>query len=454
MYPTTQTMTQRSTYDIVSKLGYLLGVPRKIFAQPHSPMEEEILLSLEKDKNARIVRNLCQLRTQIVRNYKAIHDIARRMELRSILNMPEYVSTESIRQLTADGVRFYKSTHTPNQTVVELNRVLSDRLNNCKSLFPSWLKWEYVRSLFVVPAWLSEAGAKAAAQQYYSHRDRLPYQVLLNWEPLETEGNLFACDLRFVRRLYEANNDYFTDDSKVCDADSLVKGGIYDFLAESDAAVLIVDCENSDPYKLCATLKALDGEETKHFRKVILIDDEHSAAAWPLLEKHITIPVEHVLVPRLKKSKSLVDHTLISRACKEFYENDVDSFVIVASDSDYWALVSTMPQVRFLFLVERENFGVDMKAALANSGIFYAYLDDFYQGYSEDIKRVALRNVISCQLKQALSLNVYDLLEEALAKTRIFLSPQERQRFYEQHLRNIQLDLREDGQLCLALKQK
>ena len=67
---------------------------------------------------------------------------------------------------------------------------------------------------------------------------------------------------------------------------------------------------------------------------------------------------------------------------------------------------------------------------------------------------MALRSVIACQLKQALQLNVYDLLEEALAKTRIFLSPQERQRFYEQHLRNIQLNLLEDGRLCLALKQK
>lgn len=130
MYCTTEKLTQNSTYDIVSKLGYLVGVPRKIFDQPFPPMDQEIFQRLEKDKNARIVRNLCQLRTQIVRNYKAIHDTARRMELRSILNMPEYVSAESIRQLTADGVRFFKTAHTPNQTVVELNRILSDRLNN------------------------------------------------------------------------------------------------------------------------------------------------------------------------------------------------------------------------------------------------------------------------------------------------------------------------------------
>lgn len=453
MYPITEQKNQ-NTYEIVSHLGYLLGVPRKIFDQPYPPMDQEIFLRLEQDKNARIVRNLCLLRTQIVRNHKAIHDTARRMELRSILNMPEYVSTEAIHQLAEDGVRFFKKEHIPNQTVVEINRILSDRLNNCKNLFPNWLKWEYLRGLFLLPDWLSERGAKLAAQDYYRYRDRLPYQVLIHWVPIEEEGNLFACDLRFVRRLYESHNDYFTDSSRACDADSQIKGNIYDFLEENEKTVLMVDCENSDPYKLCATLKALEGGERKTFCKIILIDDERSAVAWPLLGKYTSIPVERVLVPRLKKNKSLVDHTLIARASQECYENKVSGFVIVASDSDYWALVDTMSQVRFLFLVERENFGADMKAALNNKGIFYAYLDDFYQGYSEDIKRTALRNVIACQLKQALRLNVYDLLEEALTKTRIALSPQEHQRFYEQHLRNIQLNLQEDGQLYLTLKQK
>lgn len=456
MYEQTQGLYKDSTYEIVSKVGYLLGVPKRIFDQPYSPLQTEMLARMEKDKNARIVRNLCQIRTQIVRNYKAIHDTARRMELRSILNMPEYVSQESIRQLTEDGIRFYKPSHTPNQTVAEINHILSDRINNCKSIFPDWLKWEYIRNLFVLPAWITEAGAKAAAHQYYKHRDQLPYQVLLNWDPIEGEGNLLASDLRFVRRLYEANNDYFTEDSRVCDAGSLVKGSIYEFLEESRATVFMVDCENSDPYKLCATLRGLaaDGDVGQRVSKLILIDDEHSASAWPMLEQYIPVPVEHVLVPRLKKDKSLVDHTLISRSCQEFYENRVDSIVIVASDSDYWALVNTMPQIRFLFLVERDSFGADMKAALSTSGIHYAYMDDFYQGYSEEIKRSALRSVISEHLKQALRLNLYDLLEEAQAKARLTLTPQERQRFYEQYLRNIQLELNEDGQLSLSLKQK
>ena len=72
------------------------------------------------------------------------------------------------------------------------------------------------------------------------------------------------------------------------------------------------------------------------------------------------------------------------------YKNDVDSFVIVSSDSDYWGLISSLPDAHFLVMIEREKCGPDMKEALADSGIFYCYLDDFYSGNSEDIKKNAL----------------------------------------------------------------
>jgi len=63
-----------STYEIVSKVAYLIGVPKRIFENEHEPPKLEIFEKLDKDKNARIVRNLCMLRTSIERNYKKIND--------------------------------------------------------------------------------------------------------------------------------------------------------------------------------------------------------------------------------------------------------------------------------------------------------------------------------------------------------------------------------------------
>ena len=95
------------------------------------------------------------------------------------------------------------------------------------------------------------------------------------------------------------------------------------------------------------------------------------------------------------------------------YKNDVDSFVIVSSDSDYWGLISSLPDAHFLVMIEREKCGPDMKEALADSGIFYCYLDDFYSGNSEDIKKNALFKEMYRWIDNSVHLNVNDMFDAA-----------------------------------------
>ena len=42
-----------STYELVSKVAYLIGVPLRIFQNEHEPPKIEIYNRLEQDKNAR-----------------------------------------------------------------------------------------------------------------------------------------------------------------------------------------------------------------------------------------------------------------------------------------------------------------------------------------------------------------------------------------------------------------
>ncbi len=49
---------QHSTYEIVSKIAYLIGVPKRIFDNEYEPPQVSVYRQLETDKNARIVRNL------------------------------------------------------------------------------------------------------------------------------------------------------------------------------------------------------------------------------------------------------------------------------------------------------------------------------------------------------------------------------------------------------------
>ena len=442
-----------STYEIVSKVAYLIGVPLRIFENEHEAPQMDVYQRLEKDKNARIIRNLCIIRTEIERNFKKIND-KMRTEYKSLLSMPEYVSAAAINTLTADGINFIKKSSTQlSGHIVEINRIISDRINNCKGLFPLWLNWQYVRELFIMPNGLSEKGSKDAAAVYYESLSFYPYQVYINWRPYDA-GNILYNDKKFVTLLYEWNNDEFTEYSKVSDAGTYVKGNIHDYINDGEQVVVVVDCENSDPYRLSATLRGLDRAYLDKINSIILFDDVHTASAWSILEQFTHIPVEHITIERIKQNKSLVDIKLTARACQEYYENKVDSFIIVSSDSDYWGLISSLPKARFLVMIEREKCGPDMKAALVDSGIFYCYLDDFYTGDSEELKMNALFREMRNYMVRAVRLNVNAMLDDALRSTRITMPPSERKQFYDKYIKTLQLVIDDNGDVSLAIKVK
>ena len=442
-----------STYDIVSKVAYLIGVPKRIFELEHEPPKLDIYERMDKDKNARIIRHLCVIRTAIERGFKHISE-KMKFQYRSILSMPEHIPEESIHQLTSDGINFYRKSNTKlNQHIIEINRIISDRINNCRYLFPTWLNWDYIKQLFIMPNGLSEDGTKEAANTYFSNLECYPYKIYINWIP-HPYGNILYNDKKFVTILYQQHNDYFTEYSRVSDAGSFVKSNIYDFVEYAERVVMAVDCENSDPYRLCATLKGLDQDILSKIQKIMLFDDVHTVNAWRILESHTKIPVEHIMTERVKQSKSLVDIELTARTCMEHYKNNVDSFVLVSSDSDYWGLISSLPDARFLVMIEREKCGPDMKAALANSGIFYCYIDDFYSGNSEAIKNSALFNELYRYLDDALKLNVNDMLDAAISATRITMTTQEKRQFYDKHIRQMKLIIDPNGNVSIELRRK
>ena len=165
--------------------------------------------------------------------------------------------------------------------------------------------------------------------------------------------------------------------------------------------------------------------------------------------------MEHIEIERIKESKSLVDMRLATGVCREFFQNKVESFVLVSSDSDYWALISSLPEARFLVLVEHEKCGPDIKEALVSSGIFYCYLDEFYTGSgNKDLKISALLREMYHYLDQAVQLNINDMMNTALRNARVDLSPAERNQFYDKYIRNMQLVVDVDGNVSISLNHK
>lgn len=445
------TLYENSTYMVVSKVAYLIGVPKAIFENEHEPPKMEWYEELERDKNARIIRNLCMLRTAIERNFRKI-STAMKNDLKSILSLPEYIPQECLSQLTLDGISVYRANAQPIQYILDINKHIANRINNCKCLFPIWLKWEYLRPIFIMPGGTTEKGTKAAADEYYSNIDKYPYQVYINWSFTSSVGNLLYNDKKFVRLLYEYHEDCFTDMSKVSDAGQIAKEGIYDFLERSVRTAVVVDCENADPYKLYATLKNLDQAALLgKISKIILYDDIHTATAWKILEQFTQIPIEHNMIERIKENKSLVDIRLTTGTCREFFQNNTDSFILVSSDSDYWGLISAMPEAHFLVLVEDEKCSPAVKKAMVDAGITYCYTDDFCTGNSDEIRIQAVLNEVKRALDSEVQFNIQGILSEAYRLTRANLSTAEKEQFYARYIKPMRLAVDAEGNVSVQL---
>jgi len=52
---------------IISRVAYLLGVPQWVFENELEAPQLEVFQELDQDKNARIIRNLCMVRTAMER---------------------------------------------------------------------------------------------------------------------------------------------------------------------------------------------------------------------------------------------------------------------------------------------------------------------------------------------------------------------------------------------------
>ncbi|HIT33998.1 MAG TPA: hypothetical protein IAC31_05155 [Candidatus Faecousia intestinigallinarum] len=408
------------SYEISGKLAYLLGVPDAII-EKERPMAY-YAAKLADNKHAVIVRCLSQLRNLCLNHREPDIDLT---------------ASALVATLRQFGVHFSAKGNTERQ-IIQINRLLSDRIYPCQAIFPSHLDWQAVRALFLMPNGMKVGGVRAAQKIYRANRKFYPYQVYLNWKPRPV-GNLLFNDRHIMpllsRRDTPPNNHGLFIQREV---DHFIQGGKH--------TIIVVDCENSDPYKMRGALYRFP---EKQILKILLLDGEHSNAAWRLLKNYTAIPVEYIPVKSLNKRKSLVDFVLISTVYQAFYKDKIDSFILFASDSDYWALVSHMLEARFLLMLEQERTSVKLKQTLELNGIRYCCIEDSDE--SKDLKFDAVVQILQGTIR-GYSIDPRKLLQEALSLARTTLSPAEREEFLQKYFSDGRLNtIIEDGKICFQV---
>lgn len=437
-------------YEIVTVVAYLIGVQddyldRKYGSEGYS----EKLKELRGNREANIIRYLCRLRTALMLHFKKTDDEI----LHNLGNIDRisFYDHEEINKLLFWGIPVILTNSRAEKYSEHFNRLIDEHIDACKSLFPEWVRYDYIRDLFVIPGYNKVEIMKEEFSTYQAHLNDYPFQIFIHWEPDDTAGNIINSDGRFLHILYEQHGDYFQDSSKYHDAVDHTKESIYEFIRRSRKVIITVDCENSDVYKLYGVLKNLEAQELEKISSIILYDDYHTSCGWDWLEKFIKIPVEHVEVERVTDRKSLVDIKMTAGVCEAYYREEVDSFILCSSDSDFWGLISSLPKANFLVMYEYSKCGQAIKDALLSRNIFHCSMDDFYTGNAEDLKKKVLISELKKFLPDILGRNSWELTRQIYERTKITASAQDMEQFHSKYVKSLRLKLDADGKFMIEV---
>lgn len=446
---TNKQYTTVDTKDLVTTIAYMIGVRKSIVEQCFDEPCHELLQTLYSNKQATIIRYLCKLRTTLLRRYKKT-DNEIRYNLKN-LNTLEWYDNENIKQLEEWGIPIIKANYRAEKYMLDINELIAKHIEDCKALYPDWCEWSYIRELFVIPHHTNPTALKREFEKYMKCKDFYPFQRYIYWTPYDC-GSMLMSDRKFLQIIYGLHHDSFEDSSKYKDANEETKNNIYEFLRCSMRAVIAVDCENSDVYKLYATLKNLNQDELDKIEKIYLYDDHHTTVGWRWLSNFTEIPVEHIVIDRVTERKSLVDIVMTAGVCQSHFAEGIDSFILVSSDSDFWGLITSLPNAKFLVMYEYENCGQAIKNALEEHDIYYCAIDDFCSGNVDGFKRAILLEILKKYLPDILYLNGKELVEHLYEEAWINGTDSEKKAFYERYIKTLSLRIDKDGNFNVEIK--
>jgi hypothetical protein len=202
---------RKLTKNIVSAVAYMLGIKTSHLEYLYLEDCPDFIQKLEANAAAKTIRILSQIRTTLLKDYNTVDGNLR--NLINIDNMPGLINNDDIKWLRSNGIEALKTNASANQYIIYINKLILDNIDKCRPLIPGWIKWEYIRDLFLMPGCYaplpknvkSDALAKAK-KKYWDNNAYYPYQVYINWPKpvMEDKGNILMNDEKFLVLLYES----------------------------------------------------------------------------------------------------------------------------------------------------------------------------------------------------------------------------------------------------------
>ena len=431
-------------------IGYLLGVKKEYLEQIESSNEKfnEVFNAVSANENAAAIRSLNNIRSNLMLRFKEVSRLIRvdSPNFTPIYNIEFF--KDDFRILSKQGINIGTGRSDINEYLKIINTEITRRIDAVKILFPDWIDFRHIKYMFNMPQNIEEESKK-----FQMNQNCYPYKRYFNWIYPEELGNILLTDERILEVVYYNNGDAFQDENRVVDASDHVKRSISEFINNGNKIQIFIDGENIDPYSFAAAIYDLQDHEIKKIEKIVVYyDEKYSSRAWQML-KHFTfdIEVEAVPVSRIIEEKSLVDHKLVAGISKAYYRDNVDSFILASSDSDFWAVMEDI-DANYLVMAEKESCGYTFRDVLRKNNIFYCYIDKFMIPEDDKFFKTVFCRELEKILEEKYNLgNAKDLLKEAVRQSRADISEGVFDNLYNRYIKGLKLTIDKSGNLKIIV---
>ena len=446
----------RSAYRNYSKnialtVGFLLGVSDEALMKRLDNPEEYLPIkeALGKNEDAVAIRHLNNIRSNLILHFKEVSLNLRNMNATFTPLDRMDLFKDDFRVLNRMSIYIITGKPDINEYLKRINNEIIRRIDKIEKLFPDWVRFKHIRTMFIMPNNIEEESKK-----FQVYQSLYPFQRYFYWrEPFDC-GYILSTDRDLLTVIYRNGNEVFTDSDRVCDASDNVKNNINEFINSASKIQVFIDGENADPYRFASAIESLKDHEIEKINKIVVYyDSEHTTKAWTML-KHFTygVEVETVPVERIVENKSLVDHRLVMGVSKAIYKEDVDSIILVSSDSDFWSVIDASEDVRYLVMVESEKCGHEFKNLLRDKDVFYCYLDRFITPDDDKFFKIVFKHELEKIISDNFSLgNARELLSSVLHSCRAGVSKAEEDMLFEKYIKTLSLRINADGNFVLEI---
>ncbi len=445
---------RRHSKEIALTIGYLLGISEiqllKRIEEDEKTIFEEIKSKLEKDSDCIAIRHLNNIRSKLMLNFKFVSRSMRNIGAADYKPLDKMeLFEEDFKAIYRQEIYIITGKNDINEYIRNANQEIAKRIDKIQKYFPDWVKFKNIKTLFIMPANIPEEVKKFQFNQL-----DYPFQKYIYWrEPIDV-GYILATDSSILEIAYNNNRENFSDRNYVVDASDFIKSSINEFIERGTKIQIFVDGENTDPYMLASTINSLSDYEICKIDKIVVYSDsKHSTNAWNYF-KHFSleIPVENIKVDRIAAEKSLVDHMLVVGVSKAVYKENADSIILASSDSDFWSVIESISDVRFMVMAQREKCGHNFKNILRENNILYCYVDNFKTLENNAFFKVVFRKELEAQIAAGFNLgNAHDLFKSALTNSRAELSSAESEIIFNKYIKGLTLKVDSSGNFKIVI---